>query len=445
MANSMDILDIYLVRSTIWLTGFAIIFLSFLRNERYFQHNRIYLLSGIIASIILPFYTWHYTVLVATEQSSTNTIIDLPTHPIVKSLPWIQVFWWIYAVGICLLVTRLVWQIVNVIQKLRKTGYEVKESVKLVRTVDYSASFSFFSYVFVNPSTSDIEATEIINHEREHIEQNHWVDLMLVEILCILQWFNPFAWVYAHLIRQNHEYLADERALQHTSNPALYKVTLLNQLLDVPVIRFANSFDYSLNRKRFRMMKKSIHSPFRKLKLLIALPLIALVFYAFAKPELKAIPSSAVLSGKYRLENDFLNTNNGKIFKEKTELKQLTVSGNSKNRNVHRSSAIESVKEKLIPAKVMISDTVISSKDKKMSVGIDDSTLTVPKINAKIMPTDTTTTPTKVYIGYKKECTLIHKDYNYPTVKGYPLNPNYIIKAMKMKDDSTGNSTVDKR
>ena len=444
MANSMDILDIYLVKSIIWLTGFAIMFLSFLRNERYFQLNRYFLLSGIIASIILPFYTWHYTVLITSEQTPTNTILDLPTHPIVKSLPGIHILWWIYAIGICLLVIRLVWQTVNVTQKLRKTGYEVKGSVKLVRTVDYSASFSFFSYVFVNPSTSDIEATEIINHEREHIEQNHWVDLILVEILCILQWFNPFAWVYAHLIRQNHEYLADERALQHTSNPALYKVTLLNQLLDVPIIRFANFFDYSLNRKRFRMMKKSIHSPFRKLKLLIALPLIALVFYAFAKPELKAITSSGIQTGAHSLGHDVLNTNNGKIYKENTEVKQLTVSESTKHMNIHHSPVIKSVQEKNVPTKVMISDTVISSKDKKLAVGIDDLTHAVPKINAKIMPTDTTTTQPKVYFAYKKELTLIHKDYNYPTVKGYPSIPDYKIKTMIIRGDSSGNINVKK-
>jgi len=54
---------------------------------------------------------------------------------------------------------------------------------------------------------------------------------------------------YARLIRQNHEYLADEMALQHTSNPAIYQATLLNQLFGAPVISLANSFNYSLNKK----------------------------------------------------------------------------------------------------------------------------------------------------------------------------------------------------
>ena len=179
----------------------------------------------------------------------------------------------------------MIWQTGMVIRKLRRNGYVKNGPVKLVRTPEYSASFSFFSFVFVNPSTSDIEMKEILNHESGHIQKRHWFDLLLVELLRILQWFNPFAWVYAHLVRQNHEYLADEMALQRTSNPAIYRAALLNQMLGVPVISLANSFSYSLNKKRFKMMKKKIDSPFRKLKILVVLPLMAMVFYAFAKPE----------------------------------------------------------------------------------------------------------------------------------------------------------------
>ncbi len=280
----METFWMYLLKSAVWLTGFTLIFLTVLRNERYFRLNRIYLLSGIIASIVFPLYTWHYAVIIP-SSTGTISISGITAQVIPDPEPEIPIYWWFYSAGLGWLAFRLIWQTANVIRKLRKTGYEVSGPVKLVRTAEYAASFSFFSYVFVNPSTSDVETREIVNHEREHIEQRHWFDLLLVEVLCMLQWFNPFVWVYAHLIRQNHEYLADEKALQRTSNPAIYQATLLNQLLGVPVISLANSFSYSLNKKRFKMMKKSIHSPFRKLKLLLVLPLMALVFYAFAKPE----------------------------------------------------------------------------------------------------------------------------------------------------------------
>ncbi len=280
----MEPFGLYLLKSAVWLTGFTLVFLTVLRNERYFQLNRIYLLSGIIASIAFPLYTWHYAVIIP-STTGTISISGITAQVIADPEPSFPFYWWFYAAGLGWLAFRLIWQTAKVIRKLRKTGYEISGPVKLVRTAEYASSFSFFSFVFVNPSTSDVETQEIVNHESEHIVQRHWFDLILVELLCMLQWFNPFVWIYAHLIRQNHEYLADEKALQRTSNPAIYQATLLNQLLGVPVISLSNSFSYSLNKKRFKMMKKSIHSPFRKLRLLLIIPLMALVFYAFAKPE----------------------------------------------------------------------------------------------------------------------------------------------------------------
>ena len=126
-----------------------------------------------------------------------------------------------------------------------------------------------------------------MNHELVHIRQKHWFDLLLVEMLCMMQWFNPLVWIYVRFIRQNHEYLADEVALQRTSDPAIYRAALLNQMVGSPVVSLVNSFNYSLNKKRFNMMKNIISSPYRKMKILFILPVFAIVFYAFAKPDYK--------------------------------------------------------------------------------------------------------------------------------------------------------------
>ncbi len=282
----MENLGLLLFKSAAWLTGFALVYLLLLRNERYFRLNRIFLLTGIVASLLFPFYTFHYNVVAPSNLTESASVGLLSEGVVVPDEPAaLPVYFWIYLVGIVAFLLRLLFQTWRIIRKLRKSGYEQAGIVKLVRTAEYASSFSFFSFVFVNPSTANIEMEEIINHEREHIQQRHWFDLLLVELICIVQWFNPFAWIYAHLIRQNHEYLADESALQRTANPAVYQATLLNQLLGAPVFSLTNSFSYSLNKKRFKMMKKKIDSPFRKLKMLVVLPLAAMLFYAFAVPE----------------------------------------------------------------------------------------------------------------------------------------------------------------
>jgi hypothetical protein len=284
----METFGLYLLKSAVWLTGFTIVFLLVLRNERYFRLNRVYLLSGITASILFPFFTWHYIVVLPSVPGVGTATAEL-AYAVSMASSDIPFYCWLYFIGMGGFALRLTWQTGSVIRKLKKTGYVARGPVKLVRTSEYASSFSFFSFVFVNPSTSDTETREIVNHESEHIRQRHWFDLMLVELLCMLQWFNPFAWIYSRLVRQNHEYLADESALQRTSDPAIYRATLLNQMFGGPVISLANSFSYSLNKKRFKMMKNRIDSPFRKLKILVVLPLTVLVFYAFAKPEYQYI------------------------------------------------------------------------------------------------------------------------------------------------------------
>lgn len=284
----MEDFALYLFKSSVWLTGFSAVYFLFLRNERFFVLNRIFLVAGILSAIVFPFFTWHYTVIFPVMPTVNVDEPQVRAIGVVKeSFQAKDLLLYIYILGALYLVFRLIKQTISVWQVIRKSETLHFNSVKLIRTDRYPASFSFFSFVFVNPSTHEHEINEIVNHEQEHIRQKHWIDLLLFEIMHTMHWFNPVSWLYGRQIRQNHEYLADERALQRSSNPAIYRAALLNQMFGAPVISLANSFNYSLNKKRFNMMKQKTYSPIRKLKLLLVLPLIAGVFYAFATPEYK--------------------------------------------------------------------------------------------------------------------------------------------------------------
>lgn len=291
----MEAFAYFLLKSVIWLSAFALIYVLFLRNERFFLLNRFYLLAGIIASLLFPFISIHYTVILPVPEN-----IGLGNIPITRienaetstfiSFSFLMIV--IYNAGALFVAYKVFKQSRTVIRVIKKADITTLLSVKLIRTAEYTSSFSFFSYVFVNPSVTDIETAEIVNHEMAHIRQWHWVDLVLFELLCLLQWFNPVVWIYIRFIRQNHEYLADEVALQRTSDPAVYRAALLNQIVGAPVIILANSFNYSINKKRFNMMKNKLSSPYRKMKVLLVLPVIAVVLYSFAKPEYKYISNN---------------------------------------------------------------------------------------------------------------------------------------------------------
>jgi len=284
----MENFALYLIKSAIWLTGFALVFILFLRNERFFFLNRIYLITGIIASFFLPFITIRYIVYVpvmfaATDASAGAAAAVIPERNLLSYLSGILFI--IYVSGALFVAILIIRQCRSLLKTVRNAEVHPHHKVKLIRTAGIKSSFSFFSFVFVNPSVTDIEAREILNHELVHVRQKHWFDLVLAEMLCMIQWFNPMIWIYVRYIRQNHEYLADEVALQRSSDPAVYRAVLLNQIVGAPVVVLANSFNYSINLKRFKMMKNKISSPYRKMKVLLILPVIAIVLYSFAKPE----------------------------------------------------------------------------------------------------------------------------------------------------------------
>ncbi len=286
----MEHFGLYLLQSASWLSGFALIYLIFLRNERFFEVNRVYLITGLLASFFLPFISISYPVIISYEGSieSAETYVSGIAVEGADRKSFISFFLWgLYLPGIVMYVGKSIAQNHSVLKTIKGSDIIPYQPAKLIRTHEYPSSFSFFSFVFVNPSITDIETNEILNHELVHIRQKHWIDLILAELLCIMQWFNPLVWMYSKMIKQNHEYLADKVALQRTSDPAVYKATLLNQILGHPVVNLANSFNYSLNNKRFNMMKNKISSPYRKLKLLFILPVFAIILYSFAKPEYK--------------------------------------------------------------------------------------------------------------------------------------------------------------
>ncbi len=289
----METFAIYLLKSVIWLTGFALVYFLFLRNERFFLLKRYYLVSGILISFLFPLFSIHYQVVLPSPDVTPadfipagNTTINtgLQASPD-KPFDYKLILLVLYLTGILFFAFRLIWHIRSLYKTINKANINNRHQVKLIRASEFPTSFSFFNYVFINPSVSETEVKEIINHELVHVHQKHWFDLLLVELLCLLQWLNPFVWIYTRFIRLNHEYLADEVALQRTSNPAIYKAALVNQLFSSPVFSLSNSFNYSLNKKRFDMMKKIITSPYRKMKMLFVLPVFAIVFYAFATPE----------------------------------------------------------------------------------------------------------------------------------------------------------------
>ena len=296
----METFGFYLLRSVVWLSGFALVYFLFLRNERFFFLNRIFLLVGIGASFLMPLVTLHYIVEVPALQRATVFMTGEEATmalPVVKSSinVWKLILPALWLAGVLVVIVRNLIQIIPLLRESRRATGEAGYPVRVVRSDLLSGPFSLFSMVFLNTSLSESESREIMNHELVHVREKHWIDLILSFLLCAVQWFNPVAWLYARFIRVNHEYLADAGALQRSSSPALYKAVLLNQITGSPMIDLGSSLSCSYNKKRFAMMKEKMSSPYRKMRLLLVLPVASLILLAFSQPRYRV---AEVVSGQ---------------------------------------------------------------------------------------------------------------------------------------------------
>jgi len=293
----MEALFLYLLKSAICLSIFAAIYFLFLRKETYFRFNRLFLLSGLIISIILPLWQWHYTVEVA--QAPLVQTIELPAlNAALTGMASAQtpdkpltILLLIYTIGILAVLLYHFYGVMKIGRWLRR-GRQTKWNGLIVVSNDSSAgTFSFFNKIFFNEQliTSEAERVLILRHEQAHVQQKHWVDLTLVHLLAVVQWFNPLVYLYRKFIKDNQEYLADEAVLQHETPRAVYQAVLINHTLKIPVFNITNSFSNN-QINRIKMMKNKSKSKIKRLSVLLALPALACSLWAFSVPEYVYIP-----------------------------------------------------------------------------------------------------------------------------------------------------------
>ncbi|WP_222538123.1 M56 family metallopeptidase [Pedobacter polysacchareus] len=289
----MEQLALYLLKSTVCISGFLGVYWCFLKNETFYRFNRYFLLAGLLTAALLPFYTYTFKVnsvpnVAVLPASSPSAIVQTTAGS-----PLIYLFLIVvYALGIVFFGLRYFIGLSKLKSLIRKYGFTEMKGYRLVKTNDLKSSFSVFNYILVNGSaeTSEIEKKLIFEHELAHVKQFHWLDLLLSQLLCVFQWFNPLVWVYTFCIKQNHEFLADTAVLAKGNPVGLYRAALLNHSLGTPIFALSSYFAHYDKLKRVKMMTKAASASTKKLIVLVLLPLLAVFLWAFAKPIFVTVP-----------------------------------------------------------------------------------------------------------------------------------------------------------
>jgi TonB family protein len=168
----------------------------------------------------------------------------------------------------------LIYQVIGLILLIVRKGFSAWGDFRIVVMPEKTHSFSFFNMVFLSqPAGQTIETNPVLLHEMAHARQMHSLDILLIQIVKIFQWFNPFIYMAEKALQETHEYLADETVLEQDGQPDRYRLLLLTQVFGVQPGIFS-FFNHSLIKNRLTMMTRE-KSPYRnRFKYLAALPLV---------------------------------------------------------------------------------------------------------------------------------------------------------------------------
>jgi len=188
----------------------------------------------------------------------------------------------IYLIGVAFFLGRFLFRIIQLILIIRKSEIQSANGFKLVMLENETSPYSFMNYVFISQLLIKSKGYDkMIEHEVEHVKQGHSVDVIILELLTVFQWFNPFMWMLNRAIRETHEFLADQAVLSKGVSRGEYKLLLLNQFVGDQLV-IANNFNYSLIKKRIKMMSKIKSSKLAISKIVIGVLVAVALVIAFA-------------------------------------------------------------------------------------------------------------------------------------------------------------------
>ena len=293
-----------------------------LAKETFHKLNRFLWLSIIPLSMLLPFLDLS-ALLSNSEQANVDNFLAQSVSlddqdasiELVDSTLWlanvVKVLLFIYFIGVVVLFSLRIVQYSLLVFKIFSNnkskaqgsiissegfnehlrdilvGIKKKEKencFKIVFLDNGQAPFSWHKYIFISPNDVLEGGREIITHEFAHVSARHSLDIMFVDFLIVLLWFNPAAWLVKQSLMQVHEYQADDLVISRGINIKNYQLLLIKKAVGQRLYSMTNNLNHSKLKNRITMMLKEKSSKWAYAKCLYALPLMFAVVSAFGAP-----------------------------------------------------------------------------------------------------------------------------------------------------------------
>ena len=273
---------IYILKSTLLLAVFDAFFLLVMRRSGWFRFNRITLLAGSAACLLLPlipfrvnratlYSTWLEPVVVAAGDQAEPAVMATASG---MSFSWQAVVLALYLLGALVALVFYLRSYGAMFRLLRRTPSDRRDGYTLHLIDRVIPSFSWMRHIVINRDDY-AHYPAILTHEQAHVRRGHSVDLLLASLLTVLQWFNPLVWICRSELKLLHEYEADDFVLKQGIDATQYQLLLVKKAVGEKRFLLANGFNHAQLKNRITMMQTTVKAAWKKLFLLLLLPLLA--------------------------------------------------------------------------------------------------------------------------------------------------------------------------
>jgi hypothetical protein len=265
-------------------------------NNTTLKSLRWYLLLSLIISLLIPFNRQPFfdltipssinildnsTINNTVQNKSVNGAVTVPSQtaaPVSSPIRFVDIAFLLYGVITCFFLFRLAGQFWLIWTCYRKGEKEKRSTFIIVWNNRHKKPFSFFNLLFLNRAyVTEEQQEQIIAHEKVHMLQYHSIDIILAELVAAITWFNPIVWLFRNSVQLVHEYLADAGVLETGVDKLQYQALLLNQVAETELVTLYSGFNQSSINKRFIMMRKNHPHQASRYKLLLLIPVTALL------------------------------------------------------------------------------------------------------------------------------------------------------------------------
>lgn len=269
-----------------------------LKNKALYRFNRFYLLFSLVFPLLVPLIVVHTTstpiplIRPVTEQSAADIVLLPEPAGMPQSASVMQhitdnsysnIGYIVYVLVAGLLLFRFVKNLYTIGSSIWQHEHVIYHQAKLILISKQVTPHSFLQYIFLNRKeylNNQIEPA-ILDHELAHVRQYHSVDIILLELIQIACWFNPFLWFYRKAIQLNHEFLADAAVINQHYDIINYQRLLLDKLSLTASLSYTSQFNYAITKQRLLMMTKQTSATQAWLAKVAIMPVVAIATLLF--------------------------------------------------------------------------------------------------------------------------------------------------------------------